>query len=367
MDVELATRSLTVTTAENWVRRLSSRQAPTAVLDLRQCHSVHSSAGWRVGNALRRLSPPQGRCDAIVPWKGPADSDWFLNYTRSGLGQALAQHASHIIDARGIDVTDEVRKYYSDRAEHTRNNIKGVYGNGHMQTLVPNEEAFYAKFDTWVSEILTEKGCDVVAVAQSLHLLAWEAVTNVVDHSLKKPLDPGTPGLSSLTLRWYGEDAARHAHAESPRHAHWLQQIQHDRPDAPLLGFLDLVISDDGVGMAARQEQDADIYWRSIDGELAAVVGALEAGSTIKLTARDSEIRGRPGLGYTNIADVIGALDAWAVLRTGRITLELDGTEVDSDHFTPVSRVAGYMPGTAVEVRIPIRGLQGQLIARPRR
>src|SRR5690349_17132391 len=52
---------------------------------------INAGVGWRVGNALR---PYSGGVEAIVPPFGMGD--WFRTFTRSGLGDALAAHASVI-------------------------------------------------------------------------------------------------------------------------------------------------------------------------------------------------------------------------------------------------------------------------------
>jgi hypothetical protein len=355
----LRSNSLTVTRAEDWIRRLDhAAQGRTAVLlDLTGCRNIDSGAGWRIGNALRRFAAPDGRCDVIVEPPGDFSDWWFLHYTRSGLGHSLADYASTIKDTNDEDITKNVRSYYQSKSEHTGSTIKGVYGNSTMQALVPNEEYFYGRFDSWVDELFGRRRTDEAMVTKQLRTLAWEAVTNVVDHSWKQPLPPATRTLSSLTMRWYRAASV----ASSPGHARWVSHLRAASDGRPLGGLVDLVISDDGVGLAGRQALDLAVYRGPIENELNAVAAGLKAGTTVKLRAHDAEVRGTPGYGFTYIIDTIRKLNAWALLRTGRIALEFDGTSSGTDGFVLRDRTLAYLPGTTIEVTVPIFDAQFQL------
>ena len=97
-------------------------------------------------------------------------------------------------------------------------------------------------------------------------------------------------------------------------------------------------------------------------GERTALEKAFSAGGSIKLTAKDSVIRGDPGYGYSNIVQSLRSLCAYSSVRTGRLLATFDGT-------TPPTAVSantlfvqkgavgqGYapIPGTIIQTLIPI-------------
>lgn len=351
---------LTVPTAEQWIRQIADERTPDVLIDLSACRRVDGNAGWRLGNAARGASFPSGRLVARVPWKGKGDNDWFLNYTRSGLGQALARHAAELLDADGIDVGDQIRGYYSSLSEYSASTFRGLYGIHSLQRLVSTETYFFGKFVEWLSAIVDVKNTAENAQLRQLSTLCWEAVTNIVDHSNRSPLAQDVELTQSISLRWYKTNAIK---SESAGHAAWRSEVNNMRANVDLLGFLEILAADNGVGIAARQAQTSEIYRQDIADEEAHLVAALQAGSTIKLTTNDAEIRGDPGFGYTNIASTIGALGAWGLLRTGRLAFECNGLRQGTTTmgFTSAGRTFGYMPGTTVQVTVPVHSNQMSL------
>src|SRR5262249_13321941 len=118
--------------------------------------------------------------------------------------------------------------------------------------------------------------------------------------------------------------------------------------------FVQVCVNDDGVGIAARQSLDPSIYTGPIEHEKEALRGALSARSLVKLRAHDARVRGTPGQGYTYIDACLRSLRAFAVLRTGRLLAVFDGTDDQGDGFALVAGDLGYMPGTTLDVLIPI-------------
>ena len=94
--------------------------------------------------------------------------------------------------------------------------------------------------------------------------------------------------------------------------------------------------------------------FESKEAEENAVRDALTARSSVKLRAHDARVRGTPGQGYTYIDSSLRALRALAVLRTGRLLAVLDGTDDACEGFKLVPGELGYMPGTTLDVLIPI-------------
>ncbi|GAA3536732.1 hypothetical protein [Kribbella ginsengisoli] len=346
----IADGDLTVSVAESWLEALSADRPAAALLDLSGCRSIHSGAGWRIGNALRRFDGPAGYCEVIA--RAPAnlgdDKWWYRNFTRSGLGYAIGRYAAGVTSTSGTDVTRPIREYYERIVEQEGGRNHGLYGLAAIRGLIPSEEDFNSIFRGWISEWLLSHQQSAMP---DILLLCWEAVTNLIDHSGKAPLPPSTRTFGSVSVRWYTPPELESAHG---RYAHWLAATRRSAANRTLRGYLTIVVTDDGVGIAARQSQDPAIYRGDPQLERAAVLSALADGGTIKTTALDSTIRGRPGSGFTNIASSLRHLGAWALLRTGRHAFEFDGSRPDSAAFELSEAHLAYMPGTCLEVTVPV-------------
>src|SRR6266853_5507719 len=111
---------LDVSSAEKLLNTLSRpdlfKKEP--ILDFRRCDHVELGAGYRIGNALRKLSEATNLTVLVVAqdFSQSPSSEWFLNFTRSGLGPAIAAHAATVL-AGERDVTEELRSYYQRALE----------------------------------------------------------------------------------------------------------------------------------------------------------------------------------------------------------------------------------------------------------
>lgn len=348
MTVFAADSVLAESTADEWLDALAESTARSITFDLSACRRVTGGAAWRIGNAMRRLS----QCAVIIPDDASPARSWeYLNLTRSGLGYSITRYASSIFTAGGVDVTDRLRTYYTGFGDQSGgNNAVGMYGLDYIVGLIPSEDRFNVTMQRWLNQISPADYHEPVS-SSDFGLLCWEAVTNLMDHSMKSPLPANTSTLGSVSMRWYNVNEVDRA---SGRQARWLSATRRNHLDQQrLLGFIDVVVNDDGVGIAARQSQNSDIYWQDPAGERTAVLTAIADGSSIKLVSRDAPVRGRPGSGFTNIADSLAKLHAWAVLRTGRIQLDFDGSR-KAAAFELDPAIAPYLPGTCLEVRIPV-------------
>lgn len=188
--------------------------------------------------------------------------------------------------------------------------------------------------------------------------MAFEAVTNVVDHAYRQPWEPAGCSLSYLSLRYYEKLTAKRG-----EHVGLQAYISRAKADAraanqAIIGWVELVVCDDGVGIAARQSRNSDVYRDAPELEEQSLRDALSTRESIKLLTRDAVTVGEPGYGYTLIADALERLGAHAALRTGRRLAELDGTLPDAKNFRLRADVLGWMPGTALHVVFPLRDPQ---------
>lgn len=319
-------------------------------LDLSSCRLLPPGAGWRLGNAMSRWASA-GRVSVTVGDPGDFSGAWFLTITRSGLGMALALFATEIKLADGTDITAQVREYYEGPGRAASNNFVAEFDLPDT-TLVESIDAFHEHLRQ-MAEIV---GLDYEGLADkpqaALRETCFEAIENVLDHAFRSPYEIHIDDtLSYLGLGIHKKVDVNRALGEE--FARYVDKLPGRLPvDREHLGFVEVVVVDSGVGMAARQSQNADIYTGDFDAEVGALRTALTAGGTIKLKVGDSFLRGEPGFGFTYIAEGLGSLLAFAVLRTGRSLMTLDATDEDKS-WRLSEQPLGYVPGTAFHLVFP--------------
>jgi len=358
-------RRLSVKSAEEAIRCLATDSDATSdvKLNLSQCRYIDIGAGWRLGCALRRFKSA-GSIEALVPPPGDFDKRWFLDFTRSGLGFALARYAISLTE-QGENITDRMRRYYQmPRSKYASPSpmtprtwlaenfvLIPDLGNGliPLDNITPFRLAIGPLFDFVRIDQQAYNRVDLAA----LFRLIFEASQNVWDHADRPPLPRSTRLLSYLSLRHYRKATVPHevtSHFEC-----FLNRYRNQLPnDVDTKGMVEIVVIDDGVGIAARHARRFDIYQGSIEEEQLVVSDALADGSSIKLKSQDATVRGQPGFGYAQIRDSLEHLSAFCLVRTGRCMAYFDPTAGNHD-FQFVSESLGYMPGTALQIVLPAR------------
>lgn len=340
---------------EEALSKLGAEPSPSHIVrvDLSKCVFIDSFAGWRLGNGFRRHAE-RGLLEVVVPDRAEVPSEqWFKSFTRTGLGYAIAHHCNHIRTALGKDVTADMKEYY-DRVE-------GVPAPTHLLVAgirdrrpfnVDDFPQFYNKFLGMISKLRAQSS----STKESLHALStfvYEGIQNIYDHSQSSPLPRGTKVFDYLCVNY-------HANIRNPpdvegRLAAYLKRLPEAIPHKRLGGYMEVVVNDDGVGIAARQSQRPGIYWDSnSDEEKKALLVALARGGSIKFVTKDCPIRYDPGLGTHKIIDALRKLSAFAFIRTGRFLVYFDGSSRSQDAFVATDERLGYMPGTTLEVIVPI-------------
>lgn len=360
---------ITLEDAEAVVTQLSA--APENLqplrLDLSDAIDVEVGAGPRIGNALRRYAPHG--LEIVVPpsteeaWRGYFSKYWSL-FSRSGLGLAIATHAKKIITAP-TEATVAFRDYFLAEGRLASQNlivIRNIHSIPGVDAESPN--TFTSSFYGYFPKLNIPSGAFPRESLTPLIDLCREAILNVRDHAFRKPLPSGTQILTYLSLRYYREIFRFSSDAGLLRQ--YLRRLrERAQPNSEeSLGFLEIVVSDDGVGIAARQSQNEEIYWETKDNELMALMEALRTGGSIKPIAMDAIIRGDPGYGFSIMAEGLRKLRGFASLRTGRFLATCDGTRRDplSGAFKidkgRSSSQLGVLPGTLIQALVPIASPQ---------
>jgi hypothetical protein len=358
--LETVNVELGASVAVEQVEELLERVGPDAdgehawELDLSGCRNVQPGAGYRLGNAMRRWA--RRDLSVVVPAPGDFSGQWFQTFTRSGIGLALAMHASSMRSPEG-DVTDAVREYYAEKGDVSGENY-GVRTDLASGGLTPDIDRFAAIFSELAKCVRLEASDLSSRQRTALTTLAHEAVLNVAEHAFASPWADDGRGLSYISLRYYKTLSAASGARGGLREylARAARAVARRKQD--LLGWVELVVCDDGIGVAARQRQDADIYSGPIEDEDQALDEALNTEASIKLEVGDVVTLTQPGLGYSLIADALIELDGYAALRSGRRLARLDGTNNEADAFRLEDAPLGLMPGTVLHTVIPIRDPQ---------
>lgn len=344
--------------AEHFVDSLGQMTSPLDRIDvdLSKCRHVDIGVGWRIGNAISRFTDVHVR----VPTPRDFTGTWFLSFTRTGLGLALANAASTISTDDG-DVTDQVKSYYASQP-------KVIVGQNYVALRdlhrglsfdVNDESRFRQRLE---NEWLPRVNVDADAVSEQsrsqLAQLLLEAVQNVFDHAGQIPFPRGSlPQLSSYFALAYRREI-KNPKDLSGDFNRYLRNVNRAWGGITSRQFVEFIVCDTGVGIAARQSQLGDIYWSDANQELLAFRDALTVARSIKLKTKDSPIRGDPGFGFQLMATALREVRGYASLRTGRFLATFDGTDPTLDGFGVSELGLGYLPGTVLHVVAPLPSLQ---------
>ena len=338
--------------AERVIKALGEEEMPSRRVLLRFVGYpyVNVGVGWRIGNALRRYSGEELEVQVPPFLKG----DWFRTFTRTCLGDAIAAFAGKIT-TEGVDITSQVREYYSERAvRESQNSV--VLRDLHTGSVVnpEGEDQFRDTFLRCLKFVnVKPTHFDRERLADIIKLI-FEAIQNVYDHADRKPLPDKTKIVSFAFLGYFKKIEQNHPDPAGRLMSYMARLRLPSVTTRVRQDFIEVCVSDSGTGIAARQALEPSIYWGPKENEEKAVTEALAAHSSVKLRAHDCRVRGTPGQGFTYIDSCLRAIRAFAILRTGRLLAVLDGTEEPAVGFTLVPEDLGYMPGTTLDVLIPI-------------
>ena len=353
--------------AENAVAKLGGPQGSLRMtrVDFSACKHIDAAVGWRLGNAMRRHADAS-LLEIVLPdwdesdWRDTGQL-WFRYFTRTGLGQAIAYRCDRVF--RGAaNVSEQLRAFYGGRGSEPQQNHFFSPGIRQRRPFnVDDFDDFLSHFEAAVKFVPTAARTLTSEFVNQLGSLVFEAVQNVWDHSCGRPLPPDTKVFDYLCVNFFKRLSS--APDPSGRFAGFVKQTSAEfSASQKLLGYVEVVVNDDGVGVAARQSLDPTIYWDddpSREGE--ALLESLQRGKSVKFKSQDCPIRHDPGFGISKIVKSLRDLRAFAVLRTGRRIAIHDPYELTSDGLILTNDILGYLPGTALDVIAPIPDPQRRL------
>lgn len=329
-------------------------------LDFSNCKRLDVTVGWRIGRALRRHATA-GLLEVAIPdWDFESSPDWFKHFTRCGLGQALAFHCDTILHG-DENIASALWDYYQRVRSRPGPNHFFAPEMRSRPFNVDRFDGFFADFRPALRWAGVRDDSFPKEALLPLGEFVYEAVQNVYDHAHNQPLAPGTSVFDYLCLNHFKDISA-----PTESFADYLSRIRAEFGEKrALLGYLEIIVCDDGVGMPARQSQDASIYWDAdVARERRALLAALETGCSIKFETQDAPIRHDPGFGSAKIVDSLRKLRAFAFLRTGRCEAVFDASDPTVNSFRLGESILGYLPGTTLDVIVPVPDAQLRLLDR---
>jgi len=342
--------NLSVRSAERVLREWGRIAEGEAILvDLSELSFVEIGAGWRLGNAISAWSR-QADVTVKVPPPGDFAGSWYKTFTKSGLGLPIAVHRVKI-ESDGQDITEEVRRYYEQLGPVTASSTNVVVAGLDRRVELRDPDLFATEFSSWAPTVGLE-WVDSAAKAKRIAFLSMirEAVANVFDHAYRAPCEYLESKLNYLSMRRYERLTTAPGDGSMER---YLRSIQDDR-ESEQEGWVEIVVVDDGVGIAARHSQNSNVCNEDLSTEDEMLGSALTSGASVKRRTCDAPAQGDPGYGFTYMADGLWRFRAYAELRTGRRLLTLDASGPSCDGFVIREQELGWMTGTAMHVVFPL-------------
>lgn len=346
--------NLSVRSAERVLREWGTiGEAGPIVVDLSELSFVEIGAGWRLGNAISAWSR-HADVTVKVPSPGNFGGSWYRAFTRSGLGLSLASHTLKL-ESDSQDVTHEVRQYYEGLGQVTASSTNVIVPRLERRVELRDPDLFATEFSRWAPSVGLE-WVDSATKARRISFLSMirEAIANVFDHAYRSPCEQVDSKLSYLSLRRYESLTTAPGEGSMER---YLNSIQDDQ-ESEQVGWIEIVVVDDGVGIAARQSQNPNVCSEDLSSEDETLASALRSGHSVKRTTCDAPAQGDPGYGFTYMADGLWRFRAYAELRTGRRLLTLDASGPECDGFVIREQELGWMAGTALHVVFPLYSTQ---------
>lgn len=346
--------NLSVRSAERVLREWGTvAEAGPIVVDLSELSFVEIGAGWRLGNAISAWSR-HADVTVKVPAPGNFAGSWYRAFTRSGLGLSLAAHRVKV-ESGNQDLTQEIRQYYEALGPVAASSTNVVLAGLERRVELRDPDLFATEFSNWAPYV----GLDWVnsaTKAKRISLLSMirEAIANVFDHAYRAPCEHLQNKLSYLSLRRYERLTTAPGDGSMER---YLNSIQDDQ-GSEQTGWIEIVVVDDGVGIAARHSQNPSVCNEDLSTEDETLASALRSGASVKRRTCDAPAQGDPGYGFTYMADGLWRFRAYAELRTGRRLLTLDASGPECDGFVIREQELGWMAGTALHVVFPLYSTQ---------
>jgi hypothetical protein len=202
-------------------------------------------------------------------------------------------------------------------------------GKPQIELLLGTASHAYAWFplSTFYLRALNEKFADNVSlllfqsgVARSLS----EERRAMLNHLIFHPLQNARDHVFRTYPRVFSGISARIVQGIEPATSSVLGYVAHTRSKGFTSAYLELVIHDDGPGIAYHYYRSAypdsePLYSRPIESEALFLKSAFERHTTSKTFKQSTSSLANPGIGLAALLNAVKGLDAYLELRTGRL------------------------------------------------
>jgi|GEM_PF-5255087 len=340
--------SLGVAEVEELLARAVERRTTPSEwhLDLARARHVEPLATSRLAAGMRELA----RHRLVVTL--PTRKERYRVLYRSGLVAALAAHAEEV--AGEPDATFE--RVRQDPFSPVSSSNVVLFNRIDDGALVPDKDRFAARLWSALKKNLPDLDRRLVSATRAaLSKAGYEAVVNVVDHAFAAPFEESLNRTAFILVSWQERLSANPGDPLGLQP--YIEQVNEAlRTDG--LRWVTVTIVDDGNGVPARHALDLEIYSAAFADEEATLADAVEPQASVKLRARDAQLRGDPGWGLWLLADALKDVAGYGCLRTGRQLIELDPFAAVGDRWTFRSQVLAPLGGTALQLIIPLEDPQ---------
>jgi hypothetical protein len=330
--------------------RARSIKRENTMLDLSQVQAFQPGSASRLGNSLRMVRD-QGRTLTVQVRAKHGSGEPDLEVLRSsGLAPYLAQRSNVFFVLRKKD-TKRIRALL---LETTESQIYEEFTNltERAEFMSRRPDLLKERCVKWFDRL--ESADSANEKIPFLVNLLLEAIGNVIDHSSKAPLPPGSDVISQLQMRWIANANIKlvtQGFTGEDESSRYFERSRSLRPS--IAGYLEMTVVDDGVGIAARQALDSGIYSNArFAEELQSFRTALLPGESVKSRSKDAPIDGVPGFGSELIKSSIVDLGGFLSLRSGRTIARLNSLSDEKD-FVTESEPRAFIPGVIMSAFVP--------------
>ncbi len=363
-------KTISIEDCEKFVSVISSgiKINSPLVLDLKKTKYLEPVVGSILGNTLRRYADKK-LLKVILPKVNKNNYKNILssNYIKSNLLQSILLHTDQIYNNNNENINKDIQEilddFYNSKHKPRKQYISIADIHSNNLHFYDSYDLFYEMFSTKLKTLFGSKKINSLKSMDGVFSVCYEASQNIVDHANKLPFDDKKILNSYLTISYHNKLIAKHY-----KLAAYLKSLGKEfSVDGSTISFIEIIINDDGLGIAARQSLDANIYWRNHSKEKAIIEKAFSAGGTVKFGVNDSNLRHDPGFGFAKICQKLESLKAYATIRTGRSLYVLNSfSRFTKNEFIFTNKKNnteyGYVPGTLIHILVPITEPQIPLI-----
>jgi hypothetical protein len=295
----------------------AGRGKSTLTVDLARFRECGFGASTLFGASLQRRAG-----DACIVKIGPArnESEYWIDLMSSGMLHLAAPFAR----IRSSVGSQEPYILSSDplNRDFVVRGVAKVIPNLQSRRAYLAYDAYETETETeeWLKQLALDTTTNTEKIRGELANLIWEAIWNVIEHAASPPhTEPqNVRGIASLR-RFEIEKLLGRLGPEPDQITEYWRTFLQDSQEAACQEILQVVVSDNGNGIARRHGGWSNTTGFTVADEREKVRHALIRGQTSKTTADLQGATRVPGFGLNNLSKALENVNGACSIRTGRI------------------------------------------------